>query len=306
MAEKWIATSFGSLDGLRKIDADVPAPGSGEVTIDVKAVGMNPADVKAVQYGQDPSALPLDLGFEVAGIVTATGPDVELSVGDEVLAFRVRGGYATAVTVPARDVFLKPEALDWAAAANLFLASATAADMLRVTTPAAGDTILVHGASGAVGVSVLQLAKLAGVRVIGTASERTFGVVEGFGGAAVVYGDGLEERVRSLAPEGVVAALDCVGTDEAIDVSLALVADRSKIVSIAAFGRAEADGFQLVQGADPTSAAFRDSKRQDLVDLTTSGDLVVPVARTFPFDEAPAAMELLATGHPGGKLALLV
>lgn len=306
MAHKWVATAFGSLDKLEMVSAEVPAPGPGEVTIAVRAVGMNPADAKAVLNGQDPAALPVAIGFEVAGVVTAVGPDVAVSVGDEVIAFRVKGGYATSLTVPAADVFAKPANLEWAAAANLFLASATAADMLRVVAPAEGDTLLVHGASGAVGVSLLQLAKLAELRVIGTASERTFGVVEEFGATAVVYGDGLEERVRSLAPDGIDAALDCVGTDEAIDVSLALVPDKSKIVSIAAFGRAHAEGYQVVGGAMPESMAFRDSERQHLIDLAAAGTLVVPVARTYPFDEAPAALELLSSGHPGGKLALLV
>lgn len=306
MAEKWVAAALGSLEGLTRVHVDVPRPGPGEVTIAVRAVGMNPTDVKGVLHGQDPAALPLSIGYEVSGVVTATGADVPLSVGDEVLAFRVNGGYATELTVPASDVFAKPAALDWAAAANLLLVGATAADMLRVVAPREGETLLVHGASGAVGVSLLQQARIAGLRVIGTASERTFGVVEEFGGTAVVYGDGVEGRVRSLAPDGIDVALDCVGTDEAVDVSLALVADRSRIVSIAAFGRARSDGFRVVGGSDPTSVAYRDGRRRDLVALAAAGELVVPVARTFAFDEAPAAMELLASGHPGGKLALLV
>lgn len=306
MAEKWVAARYGSLDGVQLIETEVPEPGQGEVTIDVKAVGMNPADVKGIQYGQDPAALPLPIGYEAAGVVSAAGPGVSLEVGTEVIAFRVSGGYATALTVPAADVFVKPQGLDWAAAANLMLAGATAADMLRVVEPQEGDTILVHGASGAVGVSVLQQARLRGLRMIGTASEQRFGVVEEFGGTAVVYGDGLEDRIRSLAPEGIAAALDCVGTDEAVDVSLALVADRSRIVSIAAFGRAADEGYRVVGGADPESKAFRDSQRQRLVDLAADGSLVVPVAQAFPFAEAPAALELLSSGHPGGKLALLV
>jgi len=306
MAEKWVATEFGSLDGLTKITAVTSAPGAGEITVAVRAVGMNPADVKGIQFGQDRAALPLPIGYEIAGVVTAVGPEVDRAVGTDVIAFRVTGGYATELTIRASDAFTKPANMDWAAAANLLLAGTTAADMLRVTAPSRGDTILVHGASGAVGVSVLQQARLAGVRVIGTASERTFGVVEEFGGTAVVYGDGLEERVRSLAPQGIVAALDCVGTDEAIDVSLALVLNRTKIVSIAAFARAAADGYQVVGGTMPESLAFRDSQRQRLVDLAAAGDLVVPVARTFRFDDAPEALELLASGHPGGKLALIV
>jgi NADPH:quinone reductase-like Zn-dependent oxidoreductase len=306
MAEKWVATSYGTLDGLERVETDLPDPGSQQAIIDVKAVGMNPADGKGVLGGQDAANLPAPIGYEVAGVVSATGPDSDLTVGDEVIAFRVTGGYATRILVDDQNVFAKPASLDWPAAANLMLAGATAAEMLNVAEATEGETILVHGASGAVGVSVLQQARRVGVKVIGTASEQNFGVVEQFGGTAVVYGDGLLERVRSLAPNGIVAALDCVGTDEAVDVSLALVDDPQQLVSIAAFGRAERDGFRVIGGAMPESAAFRDGIRQHLVDLAAAGDLVVPVAQTFAFADAPAALELLLGGHPGGKLALVV
>jgi NADPH:quinone reductase-like Zn-dependent oxidoreductase len=120
----------------------------------------------------------------------------------------------------------------------------------------------------------------------------------------VAYGEGLEQRVRELAPDGIAAALDCVGTDEAVDVSLALVAPE-RVVTIAAFGRAQQEGIQALGGAQPASAAFRASVRQHLIDLAASGDLVVPVARTYPLDEVTDALRFLAKGHPGGKLALL-
>jgi NADPH:quinone reductase len=87
-------------------------------------------------------------------------------------------------------------------------------------------------------------------------------------------------------------------------VSLALV-PRERMVTIAARARASADGFRALGGADPDSVAFRDQVRPRLIRLAADGDLVVPVARTFPFDEAPAALELLRSGHPGGKLALI-
>ena len=166
--------------------------------------------------------------------------------------------------------------------------------MLDVTGARPGETILVHGASGAVGVSVLQQARLLGIRVIGTASEPNTGVVMRYGGEHVVYGDGLEQRVRDLAGGPVAASLDCVGTDEAIDVSLALVADRSRIVSIANFERAERDGYRVIMGRFPASAVFRDRVRAHLIDLAGRGDLVVPIARTFPLSEADAAMRFLA------------
>jgi len=312
MAQHWIAPQFGGREVFEFVNTDVPVPGPGEVTISVRAAGMNPADSKhtTTAYGDDPARLPIAIGYEVAGVLTAIGPGTEIAsgggaVGDAVIAFRIEGGYATEVTVPAADVFAKPQELEFPEAANLFLASATAADMLRVTGVQRGDRILVHGASGAVGVSVLQQAAVLGATAIGTASARNADVVRRFGGDPVEYGEGLADRVRVLAPDGIDAALDCVGTDEAVDVSLALVADRDRVVTIAAIGRAAADGFRRLAGSDPESAAFRDEVRPHLLALVASGDLVVPVARTFPLDEAQAALQLLETGHPGGKLALM-
>ena len=308
MAQHWIATRPGGLDVFELEEYDVPPPRPGEVTITVRAAGMNPADAKHVARG-DAADFPKAIGYEVAGVVSAVGADTAIgsgpvAVGDEVLAFRISGGWATEVTVAARDVFAKPAALSFGEAANLLLAGCTASEMLHVTGVGEGDTILVHGASGAVGVSVLQQAALLGARVIGTASEGRFGVVTRYGGAPVVYGDGLEQRVRDAAPDGVVAALDCVGTDEAVDVSLALVADRAQIVTIAAAERARADGFTAIAGAMPASQAYRDSVRADLIRLAGEGRLVVPVARTFPLADALEATELLMTQHPGGKLVL--
>src|SRR4051794_1950525 len=312
MAQRWVATGFGGMDVLRLEHVEVPAPGPGEVTIEVHAAGMNPADYKRFAKGpnNDPDALPLPIGFEVSGALSALGPGAEIASGggapgDEVLAFRVSGGYATALTVPATDVFSKPGNLGHPEAANLLLAGATAAEMLHVTDVQPGDTIVLHGASGAVGVSVLQQARARGVHVIGTASESRFAAVRHFGGVPVSYGPGLEERLREQAPTGYAAALDAVGTDEAVDTSLALVGDRKRIVTIAAMARAANDGIRAIGGVMPASAVFRDQVRADLIDMAARGDLVVPMARTFPLAQAPDALALLQGGHPGGKLALI-
>ncbi|MFZ7089124.1 quinone oxidoreductase family protein [Curtobacterium sp. RRHDQ10] len=311
-AMAWVAPRFGGREVFEFVETDVAPPEAGEVTIRVRAAGVNPADQKHTEAsaGDDPGRLPIRIGYEVAGTIAAIGPDTVIAsgggaVGDDVLAFRITGGYATAVTVPAADVFAKPESLGFAEAANLLLAGSTAAEMLHVAGVGPGDAVLVHGASGAVGVSVLQQAAMLGARVVGTSSEDSGHVVRQFGGDAVVYGPGLADRVRAIVPDGIDAALDCVGTDEAVDVSLELVADRSRIVTIAAPGRAHDEGFRAIAGSLPDSAAFRDSVRQRLVDVAGAGELVVPLARTFPLTEAVAALGLLATGHPGGKVALV-
>jgi NADPH:quinone reductase-like Zn-dependent oxidoreductase len=153
--------------------------------------------------------------------------------------------------------------------------------------------------------SVLQQARLLGVRVVGTASPPNFDVVRRFGGLPVAYGPGLLDRARAAAPEGVAAALDTVGSDEAGDVSLALVADRRRVVTIAAAPRANADRYIFIGATNPASGPFRARVRSRILKLAQDGDLVVPIAETFRFDDAPAAFAALTSPHPPGKLALV-
>ena len=310
MSRQWIATGPGGLEAFELVETEPPPPGPGEVTVRVRAAGMNPADVKHVAAGK-PADFPRPVGYEIAGELTALGPDTEIAtgagvLGDPVLAFRIRGGWADAVTVPARDVFAKPDALSFEQAANLLLVGTTASEALFRMGVTGGETVLVHGASGAVGVSVLQQAALLGARVIGTASEQRFDVVRRYAGEPVTYGAGLEQRVRTIAPDGVTAALDCIGTDEAVGVSLALVPDRGRIVTVAAPAQRAADaGIRRIAGAMPDSAAYRDEVRAEVIRLAGEGRLEVPMAATYPLEEALAAAQVLVGGHPGGKLALL-
>lgn len=309
MPQRWIATRPGGLEVFDLVSCDVPPPAPGEVTIEVRAAGVNPADASHVAEGKR-APYPRGVGYEVAGVLTAIGRDSEIAtgggaVGDEVLAFRVIGGWASHLNVPARDVFAKPPALGFLQAANLLLAATTASEMLHTTRVAPGETVLVHGASGAVGVSLLQQAAALGVRVVGTSSPARFDEVRRFGAEPVSYGDGLEDRVRTAAPEGFAAALDCVGTEEAVDVSLALVPDRDRVVTIAAKQRGAELGIRVIGGDLPGSAAYRDGVRADLVRMAGEGRLEVPLARTYPLDRALDAARFLRARHPGGKLALV-
>lgn len=310
MARHWIADQVGAPDTWRFVEYHVPQPGPGEVTVRVHAAGVNPADIKRVAVARPGVQFPAPIGDEISGVVTAVGPGTSIgsgpvAVGDEVLAFRIQGGYSDEVTIPAEKAFAKPATLSHAEAANLLLAGTTAAQMLDVVGARSGETILLHGASGAVGVSVLQQASQRGIRVIGTASEARFDVVRRFGGEPVRYGPGLADRVREIDGDPVVAALDAVGTDEAVDVSLELVADRARIVTIAAEHRGPAEGIRWIIGSQPESTRFRDAVRADLVDLAAQGKLVVPMAAEFPLAQALDALELLTSGHPGGKIALV-
>jgi NADPH:quinone reductase len=307
-ARKWVASDFGGPEVLRDVPVELPEPELGQVTIEIRAAGMNPADAKHIAPGQDRKLLPLDLGYEVAGVVLEVGAGTgtgSVSVGDEVIAALVTGGYATAMTVPVTDLFAKPATLSFAQAANLMMVGTTAADLLNTSGVGTGDTVLLHGAAGAVGTSVLQQARALGVRVVGTASVANFGLVRQFGGIPVEYGPGLADRVRAAAPAGVTAALDAVGSEEAGDVSLALVADRARVVTIVAAARAKSDGYVFVGASNPASGPFRARARSRIAALAESGELTVPMAQTFAFDDAPAAFAMLTGPHPAGKLALV-
>src|SRR6516162_4967587 len=239
-----IAAGYGGPGVLAVVEEPVGEPGPGEARIEVRAAGVNPIDFKAYSgaFGTDPARLPIRLGAEAAGVVTAVGPDAAgpagpVAVGDEVIAFRAPGAYAAELVVPAQAVVPKPATLDWAQASGLMLTGVTAWHALTVTDVHAGDTVLIHGASGGVGVVAVQLAAIRGASVIGTASPARHDFLRELGVIPVAYGPGLADRVRAAAPGGVDAALDLVGTDEAMEVSLGLVADRDRIVTIAGFAK---------------------------------------------------------------------
>ncbi|CPW23199.1 Putative oxidoreductase [Mycobacteroides abscessus] len=165
--------------------------------------------------------------------------------------------------------------------------------------------MLIHGAAGGVGLLATQLAKARGATVIATASAARHDQLRGYGALPVEYGPGLQERVSAIGP--VDAALDLVGTDEAADVSLALVADKGRIATIAGFGRAASDGFKALgggPGADP-GTEIRLAARPELIRLAGNGELKVTVDRTYPLREARQAHEYGQTGHARGKIILL-
>ena len=310
MATKVVATAYGGPEVLSVVEADVPAPAEGQVTIDVKASGINPADHKMISgaMGADPDRLPLPVGLELAGVVSAVGPNAEgpggaISVGDEVVACPVQGAYADVVTAQAANVVPKPAELPWPEAAGILLVGGTAAHALQVVDMKPGETLLVHGASGSVGQIAVQLAAAAGVTVIGTAGESNHELLRGYGAVPVSYGPGLTGRVREAAPDGVDAAIDTVGTDEAVDTSLELVSDRGRIVSIAAFGRADS-GIVLISGDDPETHVRAEAWRT-LLPAAADGSLKIVIARTYPLAEAAEALRFVRDGHAAGKVVLL-
>lgn len=308
-----IAPEYGGPEVLQIVETELPEPGDGEVRIAVRAAGINPVDLKRLsgQFGGKDS-FPMRLGSEVSGVVTAVGADAvgpagPIAVGDEVIGYRVSGGYAEEIVAPASSVLPKPGNLSWEQAAGLLLVGVTAFHLVEATGVSAGDRVIVHGASGGVGLAAVQLALLRGAKVIGTASAANGDRLRALGAEAMVYGPGLAERIRAVFPDGADVALDAAGTDEALDVSVELVADRSRIATIAGFARAAELGVQRLggsPGADP-GTQLRLAARLTLVELAAAGRLEVTVARAFPLDEVAEALRFVETGHPGGKVVLV-
>jgi NADPH:quinone reductase-like Zn-dependent oxidoreductase len=313
MTRMVVAERVGGPEVLAVVEAPDPPPGAGEVLVDVRAAGVNPVDAKRYSgtYGPPPT-FPMRLGFEAAGVVREVGEDAVGTVGpvlpgDEVIVFRVEGAYADSLTVPARAVVPKPASLDWLPASGLMLTGATAVHALTAVGAREGETLLVHAASGAVGLMLVQLARLRGLHVVGTARPANHDLLRQFGAEPVAYGPGLADRVRDAAPDGVAAAVDAAGIDEALDVSLELVGDPSRVAELVVTPRARATGVLLLGGAvgaEP-GTEIRDAARPELARLAGEGRLEVIVAGTYPLAEAAAAHRDVAAAHRPGKLALV-
>jgi len=307
LAKIVMAEKFGGPDVLRVVERRLPPPGPGRVAVRVKAVGVNPVDLKilAGSRGRLPE-LPWQPGFEAAGVVTAVGPDVTAwRPGDEVIVFRAAGTYASALDVPEAALTRKPASVPWEQAAGLLLVGATAVHALEATHVGTGDVVLAHGAAGSVGQVLVQLARQRGASVIGTASLRNHELLRSLGATPVEYGEALGSRVRKIGSPTV--AIDLVGTQEALDVSLALVADRARIVTIVnapAFLGAGALAIGGGPGADP-GTAIRDAARGQLASLSGTGQLSLRIAKTFPLDQAADALRFVGEGHADDKVILL-
>jgi NADPH:quinone reductase-like Zn-dependent oxidoreductase len=314
-----IPTAYGTPDVLAVTEMPVPPAAADGVVVEVRAAGVNPidwklysgsfhtiADDKKAAAGVA-AAMP-SLGLECAGVVTAVGADASgVQVGDEVIVYPVTAAYADVVTAAASSILAKPAELGWAEAGSLLLAATTAFHALHAAGVEAGDTVLVHGGSGGVGLMAVQLAAARGATAIATASPANHALLRELGAVPVAYGPGLADRVREAAPRGIGAALDLVGTDEALDVSLELVSDRSRIASITGPPRRAEAGIKLIgygPGQDP-GTEIRGAARADLVARAGAGDLRVIVAGTFPLAEAAQAHRAGMAGHPPGKLVLL-
>lgn len=295
---------YGGTEVLEQTERPTPKVAPGAVLIRVKAAGVNPVDWKVMSGGLDPFMdvnFPVTPGWDVAGVVEAVGFDTpEFKVGDEVYSYGRRdtvqgGSFAELIALPATTVAHKPKSLSWEQAAALPLTGMTAQRSLDALGVAAGQTLLIHNGSGSVGRTAIQLAALAGARVIATGSTKNHDRLRELGAEPVEYGAGLVERVRALAPEGVDAVADFAGG--VLEDTLALLKEGGHHVSIA-------DWTVLGHGGQYIWVRPDAAELERLSVLVEDGSLGVDVAQTFPMEEAAAAFSASMSGHGAGKIVL--
>jgi NADPH:quinone reductase-like Zn-dependent oxidoreductase len=298
------ATKYGGPEVLALTELPDPKIGPDSVLVRVKATSVNPVDWKVLAGFLDGIMrvhFPLIPGWDLAGVVEKVGPAVrEFKPGDEVIGYAREdhiqsGTYAELVAPHVRTLAKKPKSLDWTQAAGLPLVGLTAWQAIATTGVRAGETILVHAASGGVGSLAVQILKAMGARVIGTASEPNHAHVANLGGEPVTYGEGLADRVRALAPDGVDAVLDFAGKD----LKTVVPKEMQRLVSIVDPAVNGMGGVYVFVRPSSTDLAA-------LGQLADAGKLTVPVAKVFPLAQAGDAIAANKAGKVAGKIAITV
>lgn len=292
---------YGGPDVLQIVEAAAPHSGPGEVRIKVRAAGVNPSDWKR-REGQyrafEELHFPAGLGVEGAGIVDEIGPGVTgVAIGDSVFGF---GENTMAEQAILTHWAKKPDNVSFEVAAGLPVISDTATRALDQVGVEQGQTLLVSGAAGGVGTAILQLARLRGIPVIGTASAAKHDYLRDLGAIPTTYGAGLEERVRALAPSGVDAAIDVAGSG-IIPELIRIVRDPAHVLSVADFS-AEQYGAKFSHGPPVDPARLFAS----MADLCSTGSFKLRIERVFPLDHAREAQEASQSGRVTGKLVVRV
>lgn len=303
-----VYTEFGDADRFELTEVADPHIGPDTLVVRVAAAGLNPVDYKVREgylAGLLDTHFPAIPGWDVAGVVEQVGLDTpEFAVGDRVLAYAradvvQHGSLAELMPVPVRTAAPMPDGLSFEDAAALPLAGLTALQTVERSGLTDGDTVLVHNAAGGVGGFAVQLARLRGARVIGTASTGKHDYVRSLGAEPVEYGDPLITQVRALAPDGIDVVLDYAGGD-ALDSTPQLLRDGGFVVSITdARARDEFGGVYAWVRPDATQLAA-------LAQLVADGALKVERAATYPLSDAVAAFRELEAGHVQGKIVVTV
>ncbi|MQY20674.1 NADP-dependent oxidoreductase [Nocardia macrotermitis] len=295
---------YGDVDVLNLIEVPDPVAGPGQVVVEVVAAGINPGEAKIRNgslHERFPATFPSGQGSDLAGRVAGIGAGVSgVAVGDEVLGFtNERASHATHVVVPVEQIAPKPAELSWDVAGSLFVAGTTAFAAVRAVSPEAGDTVVVSGAAGGVGSLVVQLLRARDVTVIGIAGPGNHEWLRSLGVVPVAYGDGLADRIRAAAPDGVDAFIDLYGPDY-VELAIELGVKPDRIDTIADFAAVAKYGVK----AEGNGAADTIDVLSELADLVVAGTLRVSVAAVYPLAEVRAAYTELERGHTHGKIVL--
>lgn len=313
MARAIVYTEIGSPDVLHLIEVPDPVAAAGEVVVRIEAAGVNPIDAK-IRGGKRPSppiTEPRPVGFDGAGVIETIGDGVEgFAVGDRVAIRDAHGTYASALALPTDKLALLPDSVTAAEGAGIGIPAGTAYQVLRSLDVGEGDVLLVHAGSGAVGQAAIQFAVAWGATVIATASPARHDQLRDLGAIPVAYGEGLLERVRDAAPSDVTVVFEGAGTDEAIEVSLALVADRDRIGTIVRGPDAASFGIRAFSGGSPIpltdqEQAWRAEALPATIALLADGDFVIELGPALPLSEAARAHELVEAHSAGGKIVLV-
>jgi NADPH:quinone reductase-like Zn-dependent oxidoreductase len=294
-------SQFGGPEVLELVDLPDPHPGPGQVRIAVRAAGINASDWKK-RKGLMERELPQTMGYEAAGVVDELGEGVaDVGIGDRVFGFSADGAAQAELAVLSYYAPI-PRPLDFAGAAALPAAVETATRSLDQLGVGSVCTLLINGASGSVGSAAVQLAVARGARVIGIASPASHGYLRSLGAEPTAYGEGLVERVRALAPDGVDLALDVAGSGVLPEL-IELTGGPEHVVTIADFGGAQKYGVTFSRGDDAGRAVHALAEIGELIE---SGRFSLPVAQTFPLAQIAEAHRVSEEGHVHGKLVLLV
>lgn len=309
-------------------DVPAPVPGPGEVLIDVVAAGLNRADVQQRRgfYPPPPGASEIP-GLEVSGRIAAFGPEVSkpFSVGDKVVALLSGGGYAQQVAVPAEQVLRLPDGVDLVTAASLPEVAATVyANLIMTAQLQAGETVLIHGATGGIGTMAIQLAKAFGATVATTAgTAEKVSTAKAFLGADIAINYAEEDFAESLKAQnggkGADVILDVVGA-KYLQQNVEALADYGRLVVIGLQGGAKGElnlGQLLSKRAAIIGTALRprpvaekgvimNAVRESVWPMLADGRIKPFVAKSFPLEQVREAHEYFDSGEHMGKVLLLL
>ena len=296
-------SDFGGPEVLTLAEVDVPEPGPGQVRVAVRVAAVNALDSKlrrGYMAPDMPAALPAVPGYDLAGVIDALGPDVTgFSVGDEVLGSSVTGAYAQFALAAADALVAKPETVPWEVAGGFSSAALTAERVLSELGVETGMTLLVHGASGAVGQLVVQLARLNGVQVVGSAGAANQDKIRALGAIPILYGEGFADRAAAAVSGRIDRAADIAGHGD-LPALVDLVGDAGHVLTIADPSAAE-HGVRFSSGMGTSSSGLG-----ALTSKLARAEITLAVEDTYPLAEAAAAQERSEAGHASGRLVLII